>query len=416
MKPLSQLDELLTELPPRQGIVMHSGAAHPTLLAKMLASSAEALRGRRIFTLMPCGPIPYAESPARELLQIATFLPGAGLRAATDAGRVTPLRQALSTIPVSMACREHDVGAVLLRVSPPTHDGRVCLGVAVDYMPAAIAAARFVIAEIDPKMPQTHGQCWLPAQRIDAYVDAMDGPHVISSGPADAVEDAIAGHIAALLDDGAVLQLGVGSLPEQVLAKLGHLKHLGLHTGILGTGARELIERGVIDNSTKRINAGVSVATMALGTADLYAFMHANAAIEMHPCDVTHDASVLRKLDRLCAINSALQIDLDGRVNAEWAGKRRISLPGGLTDFARAATASRRGRSIIALRSTDRGGASNIVARLAQSGPSSLAPGDVDFFVTEFGVAAMRGRSTEQRRTALAAIAHPDHSDELLRA
>jgi acyl-CoA hydrolase len=213
-----------------------------------------------------------------------------------------------------------------------------------------------------------------------------------------------------------VLQLGVGSLPERVLAKLGHLKHLGLHTGILGEGVRKLIESGAVDNSTKGVKAGVSVATMALGSTGFYTFLHDNAAIEMHPCAMTHDASVLHAVGNLHAINSALQIDIVGRVNAEWAGSRRVSLPGGLSDFARAAAMQPRGRSIIALRSVDRHGASNIVSHLRTDVPCSLDSQHVDFFVTELGIASMRGHSATQRRLALAAISHPNHRDTLLRA
>ena len=415
MKPLATLADLVGRLPPERGIVLHSAAAHPTGLARRLAEEAQALRGRRVYTLMPLGPLPYAGPPARDALEIATFLPGAGLRAALDAGRVAPLRQPLSTVPASFARGEYPVGAVLLRVAPPDASGRVSLGVSVDYMLAAIAAATFVIAEIDPRMPVVQGDAWIPASRIDAWVDAVDAPHAVQPQQGDAVEEAIAAHVASLLEDGAVLQLGVGSLPDQVLAKVGHLQHLGLHTGIVADSARPLIERGIVDNSTKEVFAGVSVATMALGTAEFYAFLDRNAAVELHPCAVTHAGDVLRGMARLCAINSALQVDLNGRVNAEWAGTRRIAVPGGLTDFARAASSLPRGRSIIVLRSTDRAGGSTIVPSLRDEVPASLEPHEVDFFVSEHGVAAVRGCTPGERRKALAAIAHPAHRDALAR-
>jgi acyl-CoA hydrolase len=415
MKPLNSLSALIAPLAPERGIVLHSGPAHPTRLGGLLAEQAQALQGRRVYTLMPLGPLPYAEPPARDQLALTSFLPGAGLRPAMDAGRLTPFRQPLSTVPADIASGTLPVGAVLLRVSPPDERGRVCLGVAVDYMMAAVQAAQVVVAELDPRMPRAVGDCWIEAARIDAWVDAADPPHEVADAPGqDAAEAAIAANIASLVEDGAVLQLGVGSLPEQVLARLGQHRHLGLHTGIIGDGARQLIERGVIDNSRKEVFAGVSIATMALGSRGLYDFLDGNAAVQMHPCSTTHAADVLARLSRLCAINSAVQVDLHGRVNAEWAGRRRIAVPGGLPDFARAASRLPHGRSIVALRSTNRAGESTLVDSLAQ--PASLEPHEVDFFVTEHGVAPVRGCSPRERRKALVAIAHPAHRERLASA
>nr|WP_255592994.1 acetyl-CoA hydrolase/transferase C-terminal domain-containing protein [Bordetella sp. BOR01] len=411
---MAHLSEFLENIGLRECIAVHSAAAHPTVLAGQLAESSHLLRGRVVHSLLPYGPVPYAQVPARDHLELSTFLPGAGLRAALDAGRLHVMRQPLSEAPHSFN-EANPVGAVLLRVSPPDDTGKVSLGVAVDYMPAALQAARRVVAEIDPAMPRTAGDGWLSAARIDAFVDAVDGPHEVAPGQPDAIDEAIASHVAGLLTDGAVLQLGVGSLPDQVLAKLGHLKHLGLHTGIIGDGARALIERGIIDNSTKEVCPGVCVATMALGTRAFYAFMDRNPAIELHPCSMTHGKQVLRRLGRLHAINAALQVDLHGRVNAEWAGSRQVSAPGGLPDFSRAAAALAGGRSIIALRARDRKGGSAIVPELPPGRPCSLQPAEVDCYVTEYGVAAVRGCSADARRKALIAIAHPGHRDTLMR-
>ncbi|HYG41977.1 MAG TPA: acetyl-CoA hydrolase/transferase C-terminal domain-containing protein [Bordetella sp.] len=415
MQRLVHLSEFLRDVLPQECIVIHSGAAHPTVLARQLAESAHMLRGHYVHTLLPYGPIPYAQAPARDHLELSTFLPGAGLRPALDAGRLHAMRQPLSEAP-RLFNASNPVGAVLLRVSTPDEAGRVSLGVAVDYMPAALRVARQVVAEVDPAMPRTAGDAWLNVGSIDAFVDAVDGPHEVLPAQPDIVDEAIAGHVAGLVDDGAVLQLGVGSLPDQVLAKLGHLKHLGLHTGIIGDGARALIERGTIDNSTKEVLPGVCVATMAVGTRDFYRFMDRNPAIELHPCSVTHSQQVLRRLGCLHAINSALQVDLHGRVNAEWAGSRQVSLPGGLPDFSRAAAALAGGRSIIALRACDRKGRSAIVADLPAERSCSLQPSEVDCYVTEYGVAAVRGGSADDRRKALIAIAHPEHRGALMRA
>ncbi|MCD0501774.1 acetyl-CoA hydrolase/transferase family protein [Bordetella petrii] len=415
MRSVAHVEEFLAGMAADECVVVHSGAAHPTVLSRQLAESARLLDGHRVHVLLPYGPVPYAQAPALDRLEIATFLPGAGLRPAMDVGRLLALRQPLSHAPALFG-REKAVGAVLLRVSPPDGKGRVSLGVSVDYMPAALRRARLVIAEIDPSMPRVCGDGWISAGRIDAFVHAEDGPHEVHAAPADAIDDAIANHVAGLLEDGSVLQLGVGALPDRVLAKLGHLRHLGLHTGIIGDAAVDLIARGIIDNSAKEIRPGVSVATMAVGSSRLYTFLDGNAAVELHPCSITHDSGVLGHLHSLNAINAALQVDLDGRVNAEWAGARQVSLPGGLPDFSRAAASSPKGRSIIALRSLDRQGRSTIVPSLPANRPSSLEPEDVDCYVTEHGVAAVRGCYGDARRRALIAIAHPEHRDALMRA
>ncbi|NYT26037.1 hypothetical protein H0A73_20810 [Alcaligenaceae bacterium] len=415
LKKLAHLSDLLGGLRPGEPVTIHSAAANPTRLARQLAESAPMLGGRCVYALMPYGPVPYADAPARDSLKIATALPGPGLRAAMEAGRVVALRRPLSAMPALFPAGER-AGMVLLRVAPPDASGRCNLGVAVDYMPAALRAARFVVAEIDPGMPVVPGEGWVDVGRIDACIQSEDGPHQMTPPDADTVDIDIARHVVSLLKDGDVLQTGVGALPEQVLRQAAHLKSLGLHTGILTDGARALMEAGVIDNSRKGYLPGVSVATMALGTAGLYAFMDRNPSVFLASCAVTHAGEVLRQVQSLKAINGALQVDLQGRVNAEWAGARQVSLPGGLPDFARAAAAQEHGLSIIALRSCDRHGRSAIVPALAPQHPCSLDAHEVDCYVTEYGIAHVRGRSEAARRGALIAIAHPGHREMLERA
>ncbi len=416
MKRLSDPAAFFAGLAPAATVVLHSGFAEPPLLAHHLAAQAAELNGVRVLTLMPMGEPEYATAAATAHLDVATFLPGRGLRAAVDEGRARALRQPLSRIPGLFERGELRADAILLQVAPPDAQGLVSLGISVDYLRAVLAQSPVVVAEINPQMPRTLGDAALPVDRIDFFVDA-NGP-LLEAAPvqADDVDRRIAQHVAALIEDGAVLQVGIGSLPDQVLAQLGHLKHLGLHSGIVSDGIRPLIEAGVIDNSTKRRFEGVSVTAMAGGTRDFYDFVHQNPAIEFHPCSVTHDPGVLRAIDCLCAINSALQVDLGGNANAEQANGRLISLPGGLPDFAAAATKSRGGKSIIALRSSfARGAHSNVVARLGEGAPVTVVADDIDFVVTEYGVASIRCLAPAQRAAALVAIAHPAHRERLQR-
>ncbi len=416
MRPLYDVGAQLALLCPGDTIVMHSGCAEPSFLAEQVARNAAAMRGVRLVTLMPMGRAPYGEEGPARLLDVETFFPGRGLRSAFNAGRVRPLRYPLSAIPSLFDRGSLRADVVMLQVSSPDDTGHVSLGVSVDYMWSALAQAPTVIAEVNPRMPYTCGHTRLHVSRIDWFVEAVEEPQVVAPAVADEVDDRIARNVAQLVPDGAVLQVGIGSLPDRVLAHLGHLKHLGLHTGIITDAARPLIDAGVIDNSRKKSFPGVSVTTMAAGTRAFYDFLHRNRAIEFHPCSVTHAAEALAEIENLRAINSALQVDLSGQVNAEEVGGRRLSMPGGLPDFAAGASRAPGGASILALRSTfGKAAASNIVPRLEEGAPVTVSPSAIDFVVTEHGVARVRGLSEEGRARALIAVAHPNHRESLER-
>jgi 4-hydroxybutyrate CoA-transferase len=416
MKPLQDVGPLFARFGAGCTVVLHSGCAEPPLLARGLAAHAVSMRGARLLTMMPMRPSLYGEVEPAAQLDVATFFPGRGLRAALNAGRVRPLRHPLSALP-----RLFETGAVradllLLQVSRPDEAGHVSLGISVDYMRAVLAQSPVVVAEVNPRMPQTCGDTRLPTSLIDWFIDAIEAPQEVPPATADEVDQRIARHVAGLVRDGAVLQAGIGSLPDCVLAQLGHLKHLGLHTGIVTDALRPLIEAGVIDNSTKKRFRGISITSMAAGTQSFYDFLHRNRAIEFHPCSLTHGAGVLADIDGLCAINSALQVDLTGNVNAECIEGKQISMQGGLPDFAAGATCAKGGTSIVALRSTfGKMRTSNVVPRLAAGSPITVGPAAVDFVVTEYGVAAVRGLGAAQRAAALVAVAHPDHRENLER-
>ena len=417
MKRLDDPGALLGRLGPGCTIVLHSGCAEPAGLAAQLAQHAQTLHGARVLTMMPMGDSPYAAPGPAAALQVQTFFPGRGLRAAINDGRATPLRHTLGALPGLFERGEIRADVLMLQVSPPDETGHISLGVSVDYMPAVLAQSPLLIAEINPRMPRTCGATRVPVGLIDAFIDATQGPQEIAPAAADEVDQRIARHVAALVRDGAVLQVGIGSLPDAVLAQLGHLRHLGLHTGIVTDAVRPLIESGVIDNSTKTLKPGVSVTTMAGGTQAFYDFLHDNAALEFHPCAFTHAAGTLAALDGLCAINSALQVDLAGRVNAETVNGRAVSMAGGLPDFASGAVRAKGGLSLIALRSTfGRDAASTIVPALDGTLAPTLHAAQVDFIVTEHGSARLRGASPRERALGLIAVADPRHREALSRA
>ena len=373
------------------------------------------MRGVRVVTMMPMGESPYAQPEPGSYLDLYTFFPGKGLRAAVNANQARALRHPLSALPGLFDTRTWRADALFLQVSSPDEDGLVSLGISVDYMRAVLSQRPLVVAEINPRMPRTCGDTLLHVSEIDWFIEAKEAPQSVEPARADAVDDKIAHNVAGLLFDGAVLQLGIGTLPDRVAANLTHLRKLGLHSGIITDAVRPLIESGSLDNSTKRFKPGVCVTAMAGGTQSFYDFLHRNPTVEFHPCSITHDAQVLAGIDGLCAINSVLQVDLQGRANAETVGGRRISLPGGLPDFASGSRRAKDGLSILAVRSTaGRNAASSIVANLDGNMPTLVAD-QIDYVVTEYGIAPMHVGNASNRADALIGIAHPDHREELAR-
>jgi acyl-CoA hydrolase len=299
----------------------------------------------------------------------------------------------------------------MVQVSPADADGNHSFGLISDYVQAAVANARLVIAEINPQVPYTYGEL-LPASRIDVAVHVDRPPVHVAAAAVSATDEAIARHCAEFIGDGAVIQTGVGAVPDAILRLLHDRKDLGVHSGMLGDGLVDLAEAGVLTNARKEIDTGVSINGALIGTRRLYDFAHNNPSVRMVRTDYTHNSAVLAQLSRLVTINSAMEVDLTGQANAEQSGAAYMGGTGGQVDFVRAGIRSVDGHSIIALPSTAKGGTiSKIVASL--SGPVTTARSEVDVIVTEFGAAQLRGQSLAERTRRLLAIAHPDFREEL---
>ena len=302
-----------------------------------------------------------------------------------------------------------DVG--LVQVAPPGADGRCSLGVGVDYAADAARHSRTLIAEINQRMPRTSGTPGIPLDRFAATVET-DRPLAEAPERApDAVDRAIAARVAELVADGDTVQMGVGSLPAAIVDGLAGHRDLGLHSGMLTGAVLDLVDKGVFTGARKEIDTGTVVTGQAIGASDLYARL-AGMPVEFRPASYTHDAGVLSRLRRLVAINSAIQVDLEGQVGSESVGGRYLGGIGGQADFSGAA--ARTGAlSVIALRSVA-GGRSSIVPALG--GPVSTARADVDVVVTEHGVAWLRGVPVSRIAPRLVAVAAPEHRDDLHRA
>jgi acyl-CoA hydrolase len=301
-----------------------------------------------------------------------------------------------------------------VQVSPPDRDGRYSFGVVNDYMQAAIAKARVVVAEVNERVPRSTCDRYLLDEDIDVRVHTSRPLVEIKAAPIGATDRAIAGFAAAYIQDGAILQTGIGAVPDAITQLIGDRRNLGVHSGMIGDGIVDLMQSGAITNASKPIDAGVTVSGSLMGSRRLFDFAHENPALKLCASSYTHDESVLARLPRLVTINSALEVDLSGQVNAEQAGPLYIGGTGGQVDYVRAGCRSEGGCSLIALPATAaEGKASRIVRQL--SGPVSTARSEVDVIVTEFGAAELRGQPIAERARRLAAIAHPLFREELER-
>jgi 4-hydroxybutyrate CoA-transferase len=302
----------------------------------------------------------------------------------------------------------------MLQCSPPDEHGYVSLGVSVDYTKGAAENSQLVIAQVNKNMPRTLGDSFLHVTKIGCLVE-IDAPIIELAPPKITdVERAIGENVAKLIRDGDTLQLGIGAIPDAVLLFLKEKNDLGIHTEMFSDGVVELVEAGVITNKAKTLHRGQSVATFLMGTRRLYDYVDNNPAVAMYPVDYVNDPYVIAKNDNLVSINSCVQIDIMGQVVSTSAGLRQISGVGGQIDFVRGANMSKGGRAIMAMPSTTgKGKISKIVPFLDQGSAVTTSRNDVNYVVTEFGVAQLRGKSLRKRAEALIEIAHPDFREEL---
>ncbi len=332
---------------------------------------------------------------------------GAGAnRELASAGLLDILPSQYSELPALIASGALRIDVLLLQLAPANAEGRYSLGIASEYLLPALEHARVVIAEVNRQAPWTYGERSLGAEDLHAILYTDRAP---LENPVSRIRDSdqrIAGHIAGLIEDGSTLQMGIGAIPDAVLSALGEHRDLGAHSGSLGDGVARLMHSGVITNQRKTRDRGISVGGILMGSRLLHDFAANNRAIELRSTRYTHDAQVLASIDRLVAINSAVEVDLTGQINSEVATGNYVGAVGGALDFIRGARDAKGGLPIIALPSTA-GAYSRIVARL--SGPVTIARSDAGIIVTEFGVADLRGLTLKQRVVKMLDIAHPDH-------
>ncbi len=399
----------------RTRVFVHGGAATPSVLLEALVRRADELEDVETVHLHLEGGAPHAKREFAKAFRPNAFFCGDNMRDAVAEGRADYMPVFLSEIPLLFRNGVLPLDAALLHVSPPDPHGYVSLGTSVDTALAAAETAQVLIAQVNPRMPRSLGDGAVHVSRFAAMVP-VDVPlpeHVPATlGP---VERAIGETIAALVTNGATLQMGIGAIPDAVLLSLTGHRGLGVHTEMFSDGLLPLIEAGVVTNEHKRRQRGKTVASFVIGTRRVFDFIHDNPAVEMRDCSYVNDTSIIRQQPKMTAINSAIEVDLTGQVVADSIGERIYSGVGGQMDFIRGATLSAGGKAIIALPSMTSRGESRIVAQIRPGAGVVTTRAHVHYVVTEHGVAELYGKNLRQRAKALTAIASPAVRESLER-
>ena len=397
-------------------VFIHSVACAPQLLIAAMTARATTLRNVQIYHMHTEGIAPYAASGMEESFHSNNFFVGANVREAVQMGRADYIPCFLSEIPDFFRKNIIPLDVALLMVSVPDKNGFVTLGPSVDASLAAAKTAKIRIAEVNPRLPRTHGDGTLHISEFQALVE-VDYPLFSKQAKAlTETERQIGRNIAGLVENGATLQLGIGAIPNAALEAMRDHKELGVHTEMFSDGLIDLVESGVVTNEHKAIHPHHIVTGFALGSQRLYDFVDDNPMVRFLDIAYVNNTNVIRKNPRVTAINSAIEIDLTGQGCADSIGSKIYSGVGGQMDFIRGAAKSEGGKPIIALPSVTSRGESKIVPRLKEGAGVVTTRAHMHYVVTEYGVAYLHGQPLRERIKQLIAIAHPDHRETLSRS
>ncbi len=398
-------------------VFIQGSAATPVHLVQCMLERYSELRNVELVSITNMGDLQFHKPEFAGRFFFNSLFVSANTREVvnSDEGDYVPVF--LSEIPQLFKRGILPIDVALIHVSPPDKNGYCSLGTSVDVAKAAVDTASTVIAQVNPNMPRTHGDGFIHTSKLKAMVwQEAALPETDYSLKTNEAIRSIGKNVASLVEDGATLQLGVGSIPDQVLKNLMHHKNLGIHTEMFSDGVIPLLENGVINNSEKKINVGRSVTGFLAGTKKLYDFVNDNPQVNVMDIEYVNDANVIRQNPRVTAINSAIEIDLTGQVCADSIGTYQYSGIGGQMDFIRGASLSERGKPIIALPSVTSTGESRMVSHLKEGAGVVTTRGHVHWVVTEYGYVNLFGMNLKQRGRNLISLAHPDHRETLERA
>lgn len=418
-------------------VFVQGACATPTPLIEALMARGNDLHDVEITHLHTYGPTPYTDDRWRGHFALRALFVGENIREAVNTGRASYTPIFLSDIPALFAPGQPlAIDVAFIQVSPPDAHGFSSLGPSVDVTLAAVEHARHVVALVNPNVPRTHGDSFVPLSRIDYAVHCNKPLYVVERRMPNETQRQVGQQVARLIEDGATLQLGIGAIPDAVLQSVTDRRNLGIHTEMFSDGVVDLVEQGVITGSCKALDQGKIVASFVAGSRRLLDFIHDNPAVEMRPSNYTNSTLIIRQFEQMVTINSAIQVDLTGQVCAESIGTYLYSGVGGQMDFMRGAALSKRGRPIIALPATAHashpgnpeliaspgslapvdGLDSRIVPLLAPGAAVTTSRAHTHYVVTEYGIAALHGRDLAERARSLIAIAAPPFRESLERA
>ena len=411
---LTTAAEAVRAVKPGDRIVLSHACGEPRILPAELLKRVEELGGVQIIHQVPMGDALYCRPEyARCFRHIALFA-GGPTREAIWEGRGDYLPRFNFEIP-SLFDSQWPIDVAMVTVSPPDRHGFCSLGISVDWTKKGVECAKVVIAEANRNMPRVHGDSFIHVSQIDRIVEVDLPLYELGKKEMTEVEERIGRNIAELIEDECCLQLGIGGIPDAVLANLIGFRDLGIHSEMIADGVMNLVETGVITGAKKTLHKGKIVVTFLMGSRDFYDWLDDNPMIEVHTVDYVNDPAVIARNKKMISINSALEVDLLGQVCADTLGPKQYSGVGGQVDFVRGSKASEGGKAIIALPSTAKEEISRIVPLFKPGAAVTTSRNDIDYVVTDYGIAALAGKTVRDRMKALINIAHPKFREELAR-
>jgi len=409
-------EEAVKKIKSGDRVFIHGGAATPHHLLRKMVERAPELWDVELVSISLQGEAPFADKKYKDNFRINALFVSENVRQAVNDGRGDYVPVFLSEIPKLFTRNVLPIDVALIQVSPPDKHGYCSLGVSVDTVISAIKYAKHVIAQVNPRMPRSLGDGIVKADDFDALVFHEQELPEVGNPQLSEIAMRIGQNCAELIEDGATLQMGIGSIPDAVLASLGNHKALGVHTEMFSDGVIPLVEKGIITGEHKKKHRNKMVTSFVLGSRKLYDFIDDNPSVSVLRVDYVNDSSVIRQNPKVAAINSAIEIDITGQICSDSIGSFQYSGVGGQMDFMRGAALSEGGKPIIALPSMASKGGSKIVAFLKPGAGVVTTRAHAHYVVTEYGVANLFGRNMRQRAKALIEIAHPNHREELERA
>ena len=411
-------DEAVQVVKSGDHVHLSSVASAPQCLIKALCARGDRgeLKNVHIHHLHTEGPAPYADPKFEGVFQLDSFFVGSNVRKVTQSGYADYIPIFLSETQRLYRCGAVPCDVAMIQVSEPDKHGYVSLGTSVDATLAAVETAKTVIAVVNKYVPRSFGDAFIPIDDIDLFVEDDQPLEEAHFSVPNEVETAIGKHCAALIEDGACLQMGIGAIPNAVLAQLTGHKNLGIHTEMFADGVLPLVESGVINGKNKAIDKGKMVSTFLMGSQKVYDFIDNNPGVAMMDVGYTNDPFIIAKNPKVTAINSALQVDLTGQICADSLGTKFYSGVGGQVDFIYGASRSEGGKAILAMPSVTNKGISKIAPELTLGAGVVTTRSHVHWFVTEFGAVNLYGKSLQERARLIISVAHPDHREALDRA